>query len=304
MIRMRPVVRHCRAVSLGSDDRLCPTAAARSVDDRSTARGDTARERRAGQRRVAVDLRDRRCERSARFRRRQADRGGRRDPGRGLDAADDRDCRQTPELPARDGWRRRRADRCAWRDASTRLLVDAGGATLSGRARSRSTSSWSIRPATTWPARVDRARERAAEPLDLSQLHLSRARRATAAGDVRRHAGPGALLVLGQSRDPTKNGGAPVAVAYGAKLISLNERAALDLPRRLRAGVVLDTVAWGALSDDADRARPDRRSGTRDFCPASSAVRDAGSFGTPGAPNPALRRKRDGGSRPDVSVAD
>ena len=68
---------------------------------------------------------------------------------------------------------------------------------------------------------------RASEPLDLSQLHLATASTdvAAAAGTI----GPGALLLLGQSSDPTKNGGAPVAVAYNAKLILINANGQLSI---------------------------------------------------------------------------
>ena len=82
---------------------------------------------------------------------------------------------------------------------------------------------------------------RASEPLDLSQLHL-----ATASTDVPAPAGtiaPGALLLLGQSADPAKNGGAPVAVAYGTKLILLNANGQLSICLGACAsGIVIDTV--------------------------------------------------------------
>jgi hypothetical protein len=141
------------------------------------------------------------------------------------------------------------------------------------------------------------------ETLDLSQLHL-----ATASTDVAAAAGtiaPGALLLLGQSLDPTKNGGAPVAVAYGTKLILANADGALSICLGACAsGVILDTVSWGALGDDATGHALIVDPATKDVCPASAPFGTAGSFGTPGAPNPPCVENVDGGSRADVSVAD
>jgi hypothetical protein len=144
---------------------------------------------------------------------------------------------------------------------------------------------------------------RASEPLDLSQLHL-----ATASTDVAAGAGTigsGALLLLGQSGDPTKNGGAPVAVAYGTKLILLNANGQLSLcVGACLSGVVIDTVSWGALSDDQTGHALIVDPTTGALCTASAPFGTAGSFGTPGAPNPPCVENVDGGSRADVSVAD
>jgi hypothetical protein len=144
---------------------------------------------------------------------------------------------------------------------------------------------------------------RASEPLDLSQLHL-----ATASTDVAAAAGtiaPGALLLLGQSTDPAKNGGAPVAIAYGTKLILLNANGQLSICLGVCAsGVVIDTVSWGALSDDQTGHALIVDPATKGVCVASAPFGTAGSFGTPGAPNPPCVENVDGGSRPDVSVAD
>jgi hypothetical protein len=144
---------------------------------------------------------------------------------------------------------------------------------------------------------------RASEPLDLSQLHL-----ATASTDVAATAGiiaPGALLLLGQSTDPAKNGGAPVAVTYGTKLILPNANGQLSLCLGACAsGVVIDTVSWGTLTDDQTGHALIVDPATKGICVAWAPFGTAGSFGTPGAPNPSCVENIDGGSRPDVSVAD
>ncbi len=144
---------------------------------------------------------------------------------------------------------------------------------------------------------------RASEPLDLSQLHL-----ATASTDVAVAAGllaPGALLLLGQSSDPAKNGGAPVAIAYNAKLILVNANGQLSIcVGACASGVVIDAVFWGVLSDDQTGHALIVDPATRALCPASAPFGTSGDFGTPGAPNPPCVENVDGGSRPDVSVAD
>jgi hypothetical protein len=144
---------------------------------------------------------------------------------------------------------------------------------------------------------------RASEPLDLSQLHL-----ATASTDVTAGAGTigsGALLLLGQSSDPSKNGGAPVEVAYGTKLILLNANGQLSICLGACAsGIVLDTVSWGVPSDDQTGHALIVDPATGGLCPASAPFGTAGGFGTPGAPNPPCVENVDGGSRADVSVAD
>jgi hypothetical protein len=143
----------------------------------------------------------------------------------------------------------------------------------------------------------------AAEPLDLSQLHL-----ATASTDVPVPAGtiaPGALLLLGQSSDPSKNGGAPVAVAYNTKLILVNANGQLSLCVGVCAsGVIVDAVTWGTLDDGYTGHALVIDPATRMFCPAGAAFGTGGSFGTPGAPNPPCAQNVDAGSQRDVSVAD
>jgi hypothetical protein len=147
----------------------------------------------------------------------------------------------------------------------------------------------------------------ASEPVDLSQLHL-----ATASTDVAAAAGTmaaGSLLLLGQSGDPTKNGGAPVSVAYGTKLILVNADGQLSICLDACAsGVVLDTVSWGTLDADYTGHALVVDPTTKSFCPAAAPFGTGGSFGTPGSPNPPCVENvdggSDGGSQSDVSVAD
>jgi hypothetical protein len=143
----------------------------------------------------------------------------------------------------------------------------------------------------------------AAEPLDLSQLHL-----ATASTDVAVAAGtaaPGALLLLGQSIDPSKNGGASVAVGYGTKLILVNADGQLSLCLGACAtGVVIDAVSWGALGDAYTGHALVVDPATKSFCAAGTPFGTGGSFGTPGAPNTPCLENVDGGPQADVSVAD
>ncbi len=201
---------------------------------------------------------------------------------------------ETPGSPARDG---------AAADATSDAPRDAA------RARTPRPGEVVIDELLVNPTGDDLGREwielasRASEPLDLSQLHL-----ATASTDVAVAAGtiaPGALLLLGQSSDPTKNGGAPVAVAYSTKLLLLNANGQLSICLGACAsGIVLDTVSWGALGDDQTGHALIVDPATKGLCTASAPFGTAGSFGTPGAPNPPCVENVDGGSRADVSVAD
>jgi hypothetical protein len=122
--------------------------------------------------------------------------------------------------------------------------------------------------------------------LDVRTLHV-----ADAANEVAVDAGvmaPGAILVLGQSIDPAKNGGAPVALAYGSTISLNNDGDAISICLGPCAGgVILSRVSWtgdlGASYDGhAVMVAPD----TGAFCPASDPFGTAGSFGTPGAANP------------------
>jgi hypothetical protein len=202
--------------------------------------------------------------------------------------------RETPKLPARDG---------AAADAPLDAPVDLVSA------RAPRPGEVAIDELLVNPTGDDLGREwieianRAFEPLDLSQLHL-----ATASTDVAAAAGtiaPGALLLLGQSTDPAKNGGAPVAIAFGTKLILPNANGQLSLCLGACAsGVVIDMVSWGTLTDDQTGHALIVDPATKGICVASAPFGTAGSFGTPGAPNPPCVENVDGGSRPDVSVAD
>ena len=164
-----------------------------------------------------------------------------------------------------------------------------------GRARSRSTE------LLVNPTGDDLGREwielanRASEPLDLTQLHL-----ATASTDVAAAAGtiaPGAPLLLGQSSQSDQErrragGGRLQQQADPAQ----RQRAALDLSGACAAGVVID-AAPGAHRATPTSARLDRRSRNQGALCRLGAVRDAGSFGTPGGPNPPCVENVDGGWR-------
>jgi len=142
----------------------------------------------------------------------------------------------------------------------------------------------------------------AAEALDLSALHL-----ATATTDVAAPGGviaPGALRLLGQSADATKNGGLVVDAAYGTKLILINADGRLSIcVGPCASGVVIDAVSWGTLTDAFTGHALIVDPATKAICPAQTPFGTAGSFGTPGAPNPACAENDDGGS-PDAGVSD
>jgi len=126
---------------------------------------------------------------------------------------------------------------------------------------------------------------RSADWLDLSSLHLANASVdvAVAAGAI----APGGLRVLGQSADPTKNGGAPVDVAYGTKLILGNANGAVSVCLGACAsGLVMDTVSWGTLDDGTVGHALVVDPLTRSICVAETPFGTGGSFGTPGLPNP------------------
>ena len=142
-----------------------------------------------------------------------------------------------------------------------------------------------------------------ADWLDLSGLHLANASvdLAVAAGSI----APGGLRLYGQSADPTKNGGAPVEVAYGTKLILNNADGQVSICVGVCAsGVVLDKVSWGTLGDAYTGHALVVDPGSRRICAASTPFGTAASFGTPGAPNPPCGQNADAGSTADVSVAD
>jgi hypothetical protein len=141
------------------------------------------------------------------------------------------------------------------------------------------------------------------DPLDLSGLHL-----ASATTDVGVAAGtlaPGGLMVLGQSADATKNGGARVDAAYGTKLILSNANGQLSICVDACAfGTVLEKVAWGTLPDtDAGHALVFDRAGQL-ACTSAAAFGAGGDFGSPGEPNPPCgAAAADSGASGDGSVA-
>jgi hypothetical protein len=124
-----------------------------------------------------------------------------------------------------------------------------------------------------------------ADILDLSTLHLADATTdvAVAAGTL----APGGLLVLGQSADPTKNGGAPVAVGYGTHLILNNDSEQVSICLGLcLSGLVLDEVSWGVVGAPYDGHALIVDHATKAICPAADRFGTAGDFGTPGQANP------------------
>jgi hypothetical protein len=88
--------------------------------------------------------------------------------------------------------------------------------------------------------------------------------------------------------DPTKNGGAPIALSFG-NVISLNnggDSISICLGP-CATGVMLDQVVWTAdlgAAFDGHAAIVGVAPGL--FCPADQPFGDAGSFGSPGQANP------------------
>ena len=113
--------------------------------------------------------------------------------------------------------------------------------------------------------------------------------------------------MLGQSLDPTKNGGAPIAFSFG-NVISLNnggDSISICLGP-CATGVVLDQVVWTAdlgAAYDGHAAIVGATPGL--FCPADQPFGDAGSFGSPGAVNPpctAVTRPAAGATRAPTGI--
>jgi Lamin Tail Domain len=125
------------------------------------------------------------------------------------------------------------------------------------------------------------------EPLDLTALHVS-----DATTDVAIDGGfllPGRLLVLGQSADPTHNGGVVVDRAYGTRLTLNNgaDRVSICLGP-CASGQVLDWFEWTAAPGAAYIGHAMVMvPGTRATCPATQPYGPAGDFGSPGQANPA-----------------
>jgi hypothetical protein len=126
-------------------------------------------------------------------------------------------------------------------------------------------------------------------PLNLAELHVAdRLSDVAVAGGV---LAPGEVLLLGQSLDPAKNGGAPIAVIYGTTVSLNNDGDTISLCwGACETGVVLDRYTYGALGTPYDghalilspSADP-----TRKGCPAQDPFGTGESFGTPGRANPA-----------------
>lgn len=142
-----------------------------------------------------------------------------------------------------------------------------------------------------------------AEWLDLSGLHLANASVdvAVAGGSI----APGGLRVLGQSADPSKNGGAPVDAAYGTKLILNNADGRVSIcVGPCASGLALDTVSWGTLGDAYTGHALVVDPATQAICAAVAPFGTGASFGTPGEPNPPCGQNVDAASTPALSVAD
>jgi hypothetical protein len=208
------------------------------------------------------------------------------------------------------------AGRAATVDAGAATATDAGGGAAGSDAQASAASGRAPRigelvidEVLVNPTGDDLGREwieianLGSDALDLSGLHL-----ANATVDVAVAAGliaPGGLRLLGQSADPTKNGGAPVEVAYGTKLILNNANGQLSLCLGACAsGVVLDTVSWGSLGDAYTGHALVIDPVDRQICGALAPFGTAGSFGTPGAPNPACGDGAGAAPGPDGSVTD
>jgi hypothetical protein len=125
---------------------------------------------------------------------------------------------------------------------------------------------------------------RAAEPLDLADLHL-----ADLAAEAPAPAGiiaPGARMVLGQSVDTGTNGGAPVTVAYGTRLALNNDGEEIAICiGTCASGVVIDRLSWKALGAGYDGHALVVDHDASLTCAATLPFGTAGDFGTPGEPN-------------------
>jgi len=125
---------------------------------------------------------------------------------------------------------------------------------------------------------------RAAEPLDLTDLHV-----ADLAAEVPASAGiiaPGARVVLGQSTDAGLNGGAPVTVAYGTRLALNNDGEEIAICiGTCASGVVIDRLSWKTLGAGYDGHALVVDHGANLTCAATQPFGTAGDFGTPGDPD-------------------
>ena len=125
---------------------------------------------------------------------------------------------------------------------------------------------------------------RAAEPLDLADLHV-----ADLAAEVPAPAGiiaPGARVVLGQSADAGTNGGAPVTVAYGTRIALNNDGEEIAICiGTCASGVVIDRLSWKTLGAGYDGHALVVDHDASLTCAATQPFGTAGDFGTPGEPN-------------------
>jgi hypothetical protein len=125
----------------------------------------------------------------------------------------------------------------------------------------------------------------AAEPLDLSSLHL-----ADMAMDVPAGAGtvgPGTVVLLGQSADPASNGGLDIVAAYGTRLGLNNDQETIAIcVGACDGGLVVDWISWqgGGAAYDGHALVVDPA--TRQTCAAIDPFGSLGDHGTPGRPNP------------------
>jgi hypothetical protein len=156
------------------------------------------------------------------------------------------------------------------------------------------------------PTGTDTGREwieilnRAAHAVDLADVHVGDAINDTPLDFAILAGAPpiltaGARAVLIQSADATKNGGVtlggdglvPVGGAFGTRVSLNNEGDTISLCAGPCAdGIVLDRVAWDAALGAAYEGHALSIDDGGRRCPATVGFGDAGSFGTPGAPNP------------------
>jgi hypothetical protein len=159
------------------------------------------------------------------------------------------------------------------------------------------------------PAGTDTGREwieiqnASGRALDVSRLHLADRLNDAAVdwGLAAPRLDSGACAVLLQSADPTKNGGIGATGAGGgaagsspAVLGSFGTRVSLNNDQDTillcvgpcGSGTQVDRVEWdSSLGADYD-GHALSRDARGQVCPATAPFGDAGSFGTPGAPNP------------------
>jgi len=192
-------------------------------------------------------------------------------------------------------------------DGGTRAAGGAGGEDGAGGAavptRSPVAGDLAIVELLINPAGTDTGREwievvnRADHAVDLADLHVADAANDaavdfTVSGTTILLAGGRAVLI--QSAEASKNGGVPLGVTSGTFGGSFGTRVSLNndgddvsvCAGPCAGGVVIAQFAWDATlgADYDDHALSIDDGGRR--CPAPTPFGDAGSFGTPGVPNP------------------